>query len=172
VTGTESPHDLQEPTRGRATVARRGYRFVGSVAPLDEISVLGRPGVAVLPIVDFSGTTGTRLADYLTQDVITALSRFRSLRVGARSSTAQFTGGSVAAREVADRLGVQYVVEGSFRRLGNRMRFSFQLIDGATGATVWADNLPLPLTDGVGDTDELAGRAAAAIESQVQEVSC
>ena len=151
------------------TVARTGYRFIpeSDVAPPADLTRFEHPRVAVLPFVDFSGRPDTPLAQYLLQDVVTALTRFRGLSVVPVSSSARVSAPMRDARTVARQLDVHYVVEGSFRRRGEQLRLSLQLVDGSSGATVWAGDLHMPLVDGVGDTDELAGRAAAALDSQV-----
>jgi len=150
------------------TISRTGYRFIPeSDVVLSDLAAFEHPRVALLPFVDFSGRPDTPFARCLLQDVVTALSRFRGVSVVSLGSGVRFPGATRDARTIARQLEVHYVVEGSFRRRGAQLRLSLQLVDGSSGATVWADDLHMPLVDGVGDTDELAGRAAAALDAQI-----
>ena len=91
---------------------------------------LNRPAVAVLPFVDQSGEPAqAHLSDGITEDIITALSRYHSLLVIARSSSFQFSGAAADIEEIRRKLGARYIVEGSLRKIGDRIRISAQLID-------------------------------------------
>jgi len=95
------------------------------------------------------------LADGIVQDVITELSRFRELFVIARNSSFQYKGKSADVRQVARELGVRYVLEGSIRRGGKRIRIAAQLIDAATGAHRWAERYDCKLEDVFAVQDEV-----------------
>jgi TolB-like protein/Tfp pilus assembly protein PilF len=95
----------------------------------------------VLPFANLSGDADQDyLADGVVEDIITGLSRFRSFAVIARNSSFVYKGRAVDVRQVAEDLGVRYVLEGSVRRAGDRLRISAQLIDGSSGAHLWAQN--------------------------------
>jgi TolB-like protein/class 3 adenylate cyclase len=128
-----------------------------------------RPSVAVLPFDDMSGG-GDRdyFCDGITEDIITELSRFRSLFVIARNSSFQFRGQRVDSKRIGRELGVQYVVEGSIRRSGSRMRLTAQLIDALSGIHVWADRYDRDLEDIFALQDELAHALAAIIGNRVE----
>jgi adenylate cyclase len=99
-----------------------------------------KPSIAVLPFQNMSGDPEQEyFADGVVEDIITALSRFKSLFVIARNSSFAYKGKSPDIRQVGRDLGVRYVLEGSVRRSGNRLRIAAQLIDSQTGAHVWAD---------------------------------
>ncbi|GMQ76223.1 MAG: hypothetical protein BMS9Abin01_1490 [Gammaproteobacteria bacterium] len=99
-----------------------------------------RPSIAVLPFNNLSGDREQEyFADGMTEDIITGLSRFRSLFVIARNSTFAYKGKSPDVREVARDLGVRYVLEGSVRRGGERIRITGQLIDAETANHLWAE---------------------------------
>jgi pentatricopeptide repeat protein len=107
-----------------------------------------KPSVAVLPFNNFGGDEATgRLADGLTEDIITDLARFPELEVVARNSTEVYKGKAVDAREVARALQVGFVLEGSIQRQGGRVRITAQLIDALTGTHLWSDRWDRPDED-------------------------
>jgi adenylate cyclase len=157
------------------TVPRRGYRFAASVtrvaaaAPPAESrpaepgstqrpqSPADRPSVAVLPFANFSGDPEQDyFSDGMTEDIITELSRFSEILVIARNSSFQYKGRSVDIRQVGQELGVRYVLEGSVRRIGERIRIAAQLIDAVTGAHRWAERYDRKLNDIFAVQDEVA----------------
>lgn len=99
------------------------------------------PSLAVLPFDNLSGDPEQEyFADGVVEDIITALSRFSWFAVIARNSSFVYKGRAVDVREVSERLGVRYVLEGSVRRAGDRLRITAQLIDGHSGAHLWAEH--------------------------------
>jgi adenylate cyclase len=124
-----------------------------------------RPSIAVLP---FNNVSGDPEQDYfvdgITEDIITALSKWRWFLVIARNSTFAYKGKSVDLKEVGRDLGVRYVLEGSMRRAGQRVRISSQLIDIATGTHLWAERYDRDLTDIFAVQDDITSRVVAAIE--------
>ncbi|MER9126391.1 adenylate/guanylate cyclase domain-containing protein [Mesorhizobium sp. M0959] len=107
-----------------------------------------KPSVAVLPFNNFGGDEATgRLADGLTEDIITDLAQFPELDVVARNSTQAYKGKSVDVRQVASALDVGYVLEGSIQRLGGRLRITAQLIDAKTGNHLWSERWDRPAED-------------------------
>ena len=111
----------------------------------------------MLPFENLSGQPEeTYFSDGITEDIITGLARFRSLFVIARNSSFAFRGKSIGIAEIGRRLGVSYLLEGSVRRAGDRMRITAQLIEAATGAHLWAERYDRSLDDIFAVQDEVA----------------
>jgi adenylate cyclase len=107
-----------------------------------------KPSIAVLPFQNMSGDVEQEyFADGMVEDIITALSRSKSLFVIARNSSFTYKGKAIDIKQVGRELGVRYVLEGSVRKVGNRVRITGQLIDAATGAHLWADRFDSQLED-------------------------
>ena len=160
------------------TIPRVGYRFVGLPAeePLERLTepkaspteCERRPSIAVLPFANLSGEKDQEyLVDGITEDIITALTRFRWFFVIARNSSFAYKGKSIDAKQVAQELGVQYLLEGSVRRSGQQIRISAQLIDAISGKHIWAERYDLELADVFAIQDEIAERVAGAIEPEL-----
>ena len=168
------------------TIARKGLRFVGAVraqstddelAPAaDEIQersraalpLPDRPAIAVLPFVNMSGDREQEyFSDGISEDIITALSKLRWFFVIARNSSFTYKGKAVHMRQVAEELGVGYVVEGSVRKGGDRVRITVQLNDAATGSHIWAERYDRDLADVFAVQDEITEAIVAAIEPQL-----
>jgi TolB-like protein len=132
------------------------------------LPVPDRPAIAVLA---FENMSGDREQDYfsdgISEDVITALSKVRWFFVIARNSTFVYKGRAVHIRQIAEELGVRYVVEGSVRRSGDRVRITAQLNDVATGSHIWAERYDRSLTDLFAVQDEITDAIVAAIEPQI-----
>ncbi|MGH6896691.1 MAG: adenylate/guanylate cyclase domain-containing protein [Geminicoccaceae bacterium] len=128
-----------------------------------------KPSIAVLPFVNMSGDPEQEFfADGLTEDIITALSRFRDLFVISRNSAFVHKGRAVKVQEVAREFGVQYVVEGSVRKAGNRVRVTVQLIDAETDRHVWADRYDRELEDIFAIQDEVTAAIVATLPGRVE----
>ena len=136
-----------------------------------------KPTIAVLPFVNMSGEPEQEFfADGITEDILTELSRFRELFVISRNSAFVYKGKPINAQKVAKELGVQYVVEGSVRKAGSRVRITVQLIDAETDRHLWAERYDRELADIFAIQDEvtssivsiLPGRVAAAAQDRVQ----
>jgi len=124
-----------------------------------------RPSIAVLPFHNVSGDPEQEyFVDGITEDIITALSKWRWFLVIARNSAFAYKGKSVDPKEVGRELGVRYVLEGSMRRAGKRVRISSQLINAATGTHLWAERYDRDLTDIFAVQDDITSRVVAAIE--------
>ncbi|MDB5583982.1 MAG: putative regulatory protein [Bradyrhizobium sp.] len=170
------------------TLHRRGYRFVGKLAggPLtaaiggaalqsaavdstaQELALPDRPSIAVLPFANMSEDPDQEyFADGISEDLITDLSRIHWLFVIARNSTFVYKGRAVDVKQVARELGVRYVLEGSVRRAGKRIRISAQLIDAATGGHHWAERYDRELGDIFAVQDEITRSVVAAIEPRL-----
>ena len=129
-----------------------------------------KPAIAVLPFDNLSGDPEQAyFSDGITEDVITELSRFRELLVIARNSSFAFRGKATDVREVGRALGAGYVVEGSVRRAGNRVRITAQLVDAVSGAHLWAERWDRPLEDVFAIQDEIAGGIVAIVANRVLE---
>ncbi len=127
-----------------------------------------KPSIAVLPFTNLSGDPEQDyFSDGITEDIITELSRFRSLFVIARNSSFQFRDKAVDVRRVGRELGVQYVVEGSIRRSGERLRVTAQLIEAETGNHIWAERYDRDLHDIFDVQDELAHAVAATVSGRI-----
>jgi len=171
----------QEPGGERwiETLPRRGYRFVGPVEAAETkpdlpeeatseaapaLPLPDKPSIAVLPFDNLSGDPEQEyFADGLAEDIITGLSRFHWFFVIARNSSFSYKGTSPDVRQVARELGIQYVLEGSVRKSGNRVRISAQLIDALTGSHVWANRYDRELEDIFAVQDELTEAIVAAV---------
>ncbi len=156
--------------------AVRAYRVelgaAGPVTPAPAPPPPEKPVVAVLPFDELSGDPAQAyLSDGITEDVITELSRFRELLVIARNSSFAFRGKAVDVREIGRALGAGYVVEGSVRRAGGRVRITAQLIDAATSAHLWAERYDRPFEDIFAVQDEIARSVVAIVAARVIEES-
>jgi TolB-like protein/Tfp pilus assembly protein PilF len=163
-----------------ATIPRTGYRFVGNVHALNAVANVAvspashqsdpqpRSSIAVLPFANISGDKEQEyLADGITEDIITALTRFRWFRVIARNTSFVYKGKSVDAKHVARELGIRYLLEGSVRKSGQQLRISAQLIDAASANHIWAERYDLALTEAFAVQDAIAERVAGAIEPEL-----
>jgi len=127
-----------------------------------------KPSIAVLPFTNMSGDPEQGyFSDGITEDIITALSCFRSFSVIARNSTFAYKGQSVDVRRVADELRARYVVEGSIRKAGNRVRITAQLIDAASGNHIWAERYDRDLEDIFAVQDEIVETIAGRLGPEV-----
>jgi adenylate cyclase len=128
-----------------------------------------KPSIAVLPFDNMSGDAAQDFfSDGITEDIITELSRFPDLFVIARNSSFTYKGRAVKVQEVTRELGVHYVVEGSVRKSGNRVRITAQLVDGETGAHVWAHRFDREITDVFEIQDEIARTVAATVSGRAE----
>jgi TolB-like protein/Tfp pilus assembly protein PilF len=179
--------DNGEEQRLIRTVPRKGIRFIGNVSfPPDgkgsarvaeesprrsrrsALPSPERPAIAVLPFVNMSGEAQQEyFSDGISEDIITALSKLRWFFVIARNSTFTYKGKAVHIKQIASELGVGYVVEGSVRKDGDRVRITAQLIDTTTGSHIWADRYDRDLADVFSVQDEITDAIAARIEPQL-----
>jgi TolB-like protein len=142
--------------------------------PVERVLVLplpDKPSIAVLPFANMSGDPEQEyFADGMVEEIITALSRIRWLFVIARNSTFTYKGRSVDVKQVGSELGVRYVLEGSVRKAGQRVRITGQLIDAVTNAHLWADRFDGSLEDVFELQDRVAISVAGVIEPTLQAV--
>lgn len=175
--------DSGEAQRLIKTLPRKGIRFVGTVRegpaagvaqgaaePVAPVLALpDKPSIAVLPFNNMSGDPQQEyFADGMAEEILTALSRCSWLFVIARNSSFTYKGRSVDVRQVGRELGVRYVLEGSVRRGGDRLRFTGQLIDATSGAHIWADRFDGDLSDVFGLQDRITESVVGAIEPKLQ----
>lgn len=161
------------------TVHGRGFRFVGDLnsnspdtAPRGQrrpaTTAQACPRIVVLPFLNLSGDPGQEyFADAITQDLITALSKHRWLTVMARNSSFAYKGRPVHLKQVVGELGVSYVVEGSVRRAGNRIRVTAQLVDATSEQQIWSDRYDGELEDVFAVQDEITAKIAARLEPEI-----
>ena len=144
----------------------------GTITPVrPELALPDKPSLAVLPFDNMSGDPEqVFFADGIAEDIITAMSRVHELFVIARNSSFSYRGQSVDIRRVGSELGVRYVLEGSVRRGGNRVRITAQLIEAQTGNHVWAERYDRPLDDIFAIQDEITENVAGAIGSQIRAI--
>ncbi len=158
------------------TFTRKGFRFVGEVTEIADHFAPEKPSIAVLPlsiaVLPFQNMSGDPeqeyFADGMVEEIITAIARCPGLFVIARNSSYAYKGKSVDVKQVARELGVRYVLEGSVRKAGNRVRIAGQLIDSTTGAHVWTDRFDGTLDDIFEFQDRVAGGVVGAIEPRLR----
>ena len=147
-----------------ATIAPEGAKDAATTATTAK-----KPSIAVLPLVNMSGDPEQEFfADGLTEDIITELSRFRDLLVISRNSTFVHKGKAVKVQEVAREFGVDYVLEGSVRKVGDRIRVTVQLIDAETDRHIWAERYDRKLEDIFAIQDEMTCAIAATLPGRVE----
>ena len=163
------------------TVPRRGYLFAGSAAVDGELPQLpaaatsiptvqrDAPSLAVLPFVNMSGDSNQDyFADGMVEEIITALTRMKWLFVIARNSSFSYKGRNVDIKTVSKDLGVRYVLEGSIRTSGDRIRVSAHLVDADTGAHLWAEKFDGLLADIFDFQDQITSRVVGAIAPKIE----
>jgi len=153
----------------------RVYRIAGERLATPHVSVKptlafpDKPSIAVLPFTNMSGDPEQEyFADGMVEEIITALSRIRWLFVIARNSSFTYKGRAVDVKQVGRELGVLYVLEGSVRKAGSRIRITAQLLDATTGAHLWAENFNGTLEDIFDLQDKVASSVAGVIEPTLQ----
>ncbi len=169
--GEQRLKNIERPVRAYAV------KSSGTVAPQTASShpevqkplpLPDKPSIAVLPFQNMSGDPEQEyFADGMVEEIITALSRNKQLFVIARNSSFTFKGKAVDIKQVARDLGVRYVLEGSVRKSGNRIRITGQLIDAASGAHLWADRYDGALEDVFDLQDQVASSVVGAIDPSV-----
>jgi len=164
--GQQQLKNIARPVRAYrvATSARGAITRHDADPPLPD-----KPSIAVLPFQNISGDPEQEyFADGMVEEIITALSRIRWLFVIARNSSFTYKGRAIDVKQVGRELGVRYVLEGSVRRAGGRVRITAQLIDAASGAHLWADRFDGSLEDVFDLQDRVAVNVAGVIEPTLQ----
>ena len=163
--GEQKVKNIAEPVRTyRVQIAPKGLgSALQSAPPLPD-----KPSIAVLPFENMSGDPEQEyFVDGIAEDIITELSRYRWLFVIARNTSFTFKGRAVDVKDVARELGVRYVMEGSVRKAGERVRISAQLIDATTGSHIWAERYDRDLADVFQVQDEITERVVGAIQPEL-----
>ena len=166
------------------TVHGQGFRFIGKPSvgetppvsrgpelpdqPRPATNAQSRPLIVVLPFLNLSGDTEREyFSDAITQDLITNLSKHRWLGVVARNSAFAYKNRPIDIQQLVRELGVSYVVEGSVRRVGNRIRATAQLVDAISERQIWADRYDRELEDVFAVQDEITAKIAARLEPEI-----
>ncbi len=170
--GEQTLKGFDQPVRAYRVVSRELVDEAPAVAvessATPALELPAKPSIAILPFNNMSSDPDQEFfADGISEDIITELSKFRSFFVIARNSSFSFKGQSLNAREIGDSLGVRYVVEGSVRRAGNRVRITAQLIDAVDDAHLWAERYDRELEDIFAVQDEVTRAIVTAIEPQL-----
>jgi adenylate cyclase len=170
--------DSGEAQRLIKTLPRKGFRFVGAVridagaaesAPRPPLPALpDKPSIAVLPFQHLGGdATQEYFADGMTEDVTALLAQTRDFLVIARGSTLAYKAKAVDIEAVGRQLGVRYVLEGSVRQAGNKIRVTAQLVEAGTAVRVWGDHFDRELTDLFSVQDDITGGIVAALHPEL-----
>jgi len=145
-----------------------------SVSPIEKptLALPDKPSIAVLPFTNMSGDPEQEyFSDGITEDIITELSRFQSLFVIARNSSFTYKGQAVDVKRVGRELGVHYVVEGSVRKAGQRVRITAQLVDTANGNHIWAEHYDRDLEDIFAVQDEVAQTIVSVLPGRLDDAA-
>ncbi|WP_119460300.1 adenylate/guanylate cyclase domain-containing protein [Rhodospirillaceae bacterium SYSU D60014] len=135
-----------------------------------SLPIPAKPSIAVLPFINMTGDSQQAyLTDGITEDIITNLSKFRELFVISRNSSFRFEGGEANPQQTGRDLGVRYLLQGSLRRAGSRVRIAVQLVDAATGHHLWAERYDRELTDIFEVQDELTQLIVATLAVRLEE---
>ena len=166
--GEQAVKNISRPVR--AYRLRPDKPVDGAAPARPTLSLPDKPSIAVLPFQNMSGDPEQEyFADGMVEDITTALSRMRWLFVIARNSSFTYKGRAVDVKQVGRELGVRYVLEGSVRKAGNRVRITGQLIDAATGAHLWADRFDGELADIFELQDQVTSSVVGAIAPKLEQ---
>ena len=168
--GDKELKNIARPVRAYRVALKRDRAREPIVSAMSggKLTLPDKPSIAVLPFQNMSGDPEQEyFGDGIAEDIITALSKLRGFFVIARNSTFAYKGKAPDIRQVARELGVRYVLEGSVRKAGERLRVTGQLIDAASGNHIWAERYDRPTTDIFALQDEITANVVAAIEPQV-----
>jgi adenylate cyclase len=163
--GSQTVKNIARPIEIYCLVSGDVPRSLAISVPTPPPRQSDKTSIAVLPFTNMSGDADQAyFSDGISEDIITDLAKLSELHVIARNSSFVYKGGAVAVGEVAAALGVRYVLEGSVRKAGSRVRVTAQLIDSTTGGHVWADRFDRDLTDIFAVQDELTQQIVAALK--------
>src|SRR5262245_25290963 len=167
--GEQSVKNIARPVgMHRVQIAEHAPQRKSPVSSLGQSESTGRPSIAVLPFANMSGDPEQEyFSDGISEDIITGLSKLRWFFVIARNSSFIYKGKAVHMKQVAEELGVGYVVEGSVRKSGDRVRITVQLNDVATGSHIWGERYDRGLADVFAVQDEITEAIVAALEPQL-----
>jgi TolB-like protein/class 3 adenylate cyclase/tetratricopeptide (TPR) repeat protein len=169
--GVKTLKNIEEPVRVYALSAACKSAITQTPRAKEALPLPNKPSIAVLPFDNLSGDREQEyFADGMVEEIITALSRMRWLFVIARNSSFAYKGRPVDVKQVGRELGVRYILEGSVRRSGSRVRIAGQLIDATSGGHVWADRFDGSLADIFDLQDQMTGSVVGAIATKLEQV--
>jgi TolB-like protein len=167
--GFQTVKNITEPVHVYCVRSDRSAVDTGYVTCNARLTLPAKPSIAVLPFDNMSGDSEqTYFSDGITEDIISELSRFRSLFVIARNSSFQYRGKIIDVSRIGRDLGVAYLVEGSVRKISQRIRITAQLIEAATGIHVWGDRFDFDLTEIFTIQDEMVQTIASRLADRVE----
>ncbi len=178
--GKQQVKNIAEPVQAYRVVMKKKDETTIATPRTTAHELSEKPSIAVLPFTNMSGDPEQEyFSDGITEDIITELSRFRELQVMARNSSFYYKGQAIKVQDVGRELGVSYVVEGSVRKAGNRVRVTVQMVEAESGTHVWAERYDRELEDIFAVQDEitqsivsvLPNRLRSAMTEQVQRKS-
>ncbi len=178
--GKQQVKNIAEPVQAYRVVMKKKDETTIATPRTTAHELSEKPSIAVLPFTNMSGDPEQEyFSDGITEDIITELSRFRELQVMARNSSFYYKGQAIKVKDVGRELGVSYVVEGSVRKAGNRVRVTVQMVEAESGTHVWAERYDRELEDIFAVQDEitqsivsvLPNRLRSAMTEQVQRKS-
>ena len=165
--GEQQLKNIVRPVRVYRVVTEQ--RVQAAKEPAPSLALPDKPSIAVLPFANMSGDPEQEyFADGMVEEIITALSRIRWLFVIARNSTFTYKGQTVDVRQIGRELGVRYVLEGSVRKAGQKVRITAQLVEANSGAHLWADRFDGSLEEVFDLQDKVASSVAGVIEPALQ----
>src|SRR5476651_872226 len=168
--GAQVVKNIEEPVRAFSVSVKGASAVAGASNTTMPLALPDKPSIAVLPFQNMSGDPEQEyFADGMVEDIITGLSRFKSLFVIARNSSFAYKGKAVDIRQVGRELGVRYVLEGSVRKAGGKVRIGGQLIDSETGAHLWADRFESSLEDIFELQDQMTTSVVGAIAPKLDQ---
>jgi adenylate cyclase len=168
--GEQSVKNIREPVRAYQVKLQTPAKAAEKPSEFQEFELPDTPSIAVLPFSNMSSDQEQEFfSDGITEDIITALSKIRNLLVIAASSTYVYKGKAVDVRQVGQDQGVRYVLEGSVRKAGERVRVTAQLIDASNGRHVWAERYDRELNDIFAVQDEIMREIVVALDVELNE---
>jgi TolB-like protein/class 3 adenylate cyclase/tetratricopeptide (TPR) repeat protein len=168
--GLKTLKNIEEPFRAFALSPKVSTALSGALHSEESLTLPGKPSIAVLPFDNLSGDREQEyFADGMVEEIITALSRFRGLFVIARNSSFTYKGRAVDVKQVGRELGVRYVLEGSIRKAGGKLRIAGQLIDTSRGTHLWADRFDGALEDVFALQDRITSSVVGAIAPKLEQ---
>jgi adenylate cyclase len=166
--GAQAVKNIEEPVKAYALTTSPPTSHFGSQAP-KPLPLPDKPSIAVLPFQNMSDDPEQQyFADGMVEDIITELSRYKSLFVIARNSSFTYKGKAVDIKQIGRELGVRYVLEGSVRKAGGRVRITGQLVDSISGAHVWAEHFDREMADVFVLQDEITQSVVSAVEPNLR----
>jgi TolB-like protein/class 3 adenylate cyclase len=168
--GLRNLKNIDEPLRAYALSSKIGALSPGPSRRGEFLPLPDKPSIAVLPFENLSGDHEQEyFADGMVEEIITALSRFRQLFVIARNSSFAYKGRAVDVKQIGKELGVRYILEGSVRKAGNRVRIAGQLIDSSSGAHLWAERFDGALENIFDLQDQVTASVVGAIAPKLDQ---